>query len=141
MYGADDASDFSVSVSPISSSLTIDLGSVGIEPLIRTNASGKGILQVVGTIVKVQDFHHYLRPYRHKVFLSTIGEPRGLKVEIFPQEIETEDIAEMTLVFYTEIISSKNKTYPITIQGMGGDGRKRNTTYFLRIAENPHAGS
>jgi hypothetical protein len=134
MFGADDASDFAVSIEPINSVLfevpaAVLFGGRGM--------STTGDFSAVATI-SVEDFHPTLRPYKFNVFLRPLDVPRNVEIRITPKEVKAGDVSNMVIIYHHNFTSSYKSNehpifneYPIVIEGSGGDGRKRNTTFFI----------
>jgi hypothetical protein len=112
-YGPQDVSDFSVSISPIS---------IPIDPS----------MHVQNATVKVQDLHKYLRSYKFSVLLKSLGVTDGIKVIFLPHEIHPGEVSQMYIIFPDNISALKDGQYEITIQGVGGNGKTRNTTLHLQ---------
>lgn len=115
MYGPEDASDFSIGVNPVNFKVYSENGTMN-----------------VGN-VSVADFHHRLRPYRFGVFLRALGAPENAKISFSPGEIRPGEVSKMAITFGSSLVYGE---YPITIQGMGGDGKIRNTTFILSCMAN-----
>lgn len=118
MYGSQDVSDFSINIDPISS--RIDVAPITLP--IPTAA-------VVKVNITAEDFHPYLRPYRFKIYLQALGLPKNTEVAFNPPEIRPGDISTMYIITNRTATGS----YPIIIQGIGGNGKIRNTTFYLQI--------
>lgn len=122
MYGPEDVSDFLIGADPIEATLFLfpEDGAYAINPAYW--------------YVRVENFHAYLRPYRFGVLLKSFGEPEGVALAFHLPEIRPGDVSRMNFtISESAIYSLKEGGYPITIQGIGGDGRKRNTTFFLNV--------
>lgn len=118
-YGAEDASDFSISVDPVNKIVSSENGTIN-----------------VGNI-SVEDFHPTLRPYKFGIYLSATGGPRNATISFSPAEIKPGRSSRMNITFGS--FSSGKRDYTITIQGWGGDGRKRTTTFILSCIANSSA--
>ena len=111
MYGAADASDFSISINPS--------GIYTYESVINSS------FDMVH--VTVEDTHPYLRPYRFNVFLRALDVQNGITIWFDPPEVKPTGASQMHIKFNNYSI----KEYPIVIQGMGGDGKIRNSTFYV----------
>jgi hypothetical protein len=76
----------------------------------------------------------WLKPYPHAVFIRAINVPKGVNVSFEYREKMLPFNTKMLLSFSNPRILTFGD-YPITIQGVGGDGKIRNCTYFLQISE------
>jgi len=133
MYGAEDASDFSINIEPIAYIYhNLDY----VNATVRVNA---------------EDLHPFLRPYRFKIFLRVLGVPRGAQIlfhdsseiraerftfQEFPETTMFRDLPEMVAggTKYVDIASNGvSGYYPIIVQGTGADGKIRNATFYLLI--------
>jgi hypothetical protein len=122
MYGPQDVSDFSIGVDPVEGTLLLfpENISYAFDP--------------PDWHVKVEDSHAHLRPYKFGVLLKGFEEPEGVSLAFHLPEIHPGEVSRMNFTISSSAISSlKDDGYPITIQGVGGDGRRRNTTFFLNV--------
>jgi len=122
MYGAPDASDFFISITPIG----ID---DNIEPSTGNETYGD---RLASASVTVEDPHHFLRPYRFGVRLKASGEPNRATIRFSPPEIRAEETSDMYISYPHD---TKSGDYLINIQATGGDGKLRNATFSLRIIQ------
>ena len=122
MYGGEDVSDFSIGVDPVE-------GTLLLFPENNAYAFSPPYWHV-----KVEDSHAHLRPYKFGVLLKSFEEPEGVALTFHLPEIHPGDVSRMNFTISKSALSFlKDGGYPITIQGVGGDGRKRNTTFFLNV--------
>jgi hypothetical protein len=122
MYGPEDVSDFSIGVDPVEGTLFLfpEDDAYAISPHYW--------------YVKVEDSHAHLRPYKFGVLLKSFEEPEGVALSFHLPEIHPGEVSRMNFTISRSTPSSlKDGGYPIIIQGVGGDGRKRNTTFFLNV--------
>jgi hypothetical protein len=116
MYGPQDVSDFSVNIDPISS-----------------------LNDSQNVHIAFEDVHPILRPYRFKIILKILGMPKGATISVpwLPTEYKAGDSIMVTFKCNPNV----SGYFPILIQGIGGDGRMRNATFYLRrnINEIPHS--
>jgi hypothetical protein len=111
MYGPSDTSDFSIIAEPPDRDLTVK------DPYVLAN-------------ITVEDVRGWLRPYRHTVHLYSPGIHNGYTLEFSPNDEKPPFESEMTII----PISPRNDIREeVTITGLGGDGKKRNTTFLLTI--------
>ncbi len=136
MYGPSDISDYSISVNPIHNKTTLsDL------------KNSAYILHAVAEI-EIDDSHKFLRPYKHDIYLRALNLPAGWNVVFTPPGVTFSDkdffikLRDLLLDNKTAEISemeiwvdpAKEMSYkPIIIQGMGSDGKTRNTTFYISI--------
>jgi len=120
MYGPADISDFIVSTEPI-----------GHEVDREYNNSADTIF-LGQAVIKVDDLHPYLRPYRFSVRLQTVQSPPGLNINIEYPELKP---PYYTRMYYEVTNKVPEGQHQIIIQGLGGDGRKHNTTFYLKVRE------
>ncbi len=126
MYGPEDMSDFSIKLDHISA--VVDIQNCANQSIESSHP--------VTTKIIVEDLHHFLRPYRFNIYFKALGSLDNTSAAFTPREINfTKRLTP------TELLNISIKTnlteigvYPIVIQGIGGDGKKRNTTFYLRIA-------
>lgn len=114
MYGADDASDFSVSVNPPYGQFSFD------------GMAGTAIAKI-----DVTDFHELLRPYRHAVHLSVMNKPESLDVKFNDNDKRPPIRTNLTIYAYN--LSAQPFSQELDIQAIGGDGRRRNCTLVLEV--------
>lgn len=130
MYGPEDISDYSISVSPIASEIYIDEN----ETSEWKNFEG---YRSVKANVSINDFHEYIRSYRYNVALkvsnSELPPCDDRYVEFKPPEIKPGSKSQMTIALKHPKFNMEKLIYQIKIQGLGEDGRKQNTTYYLSI--------
>jgi hypothetical protein len=113
MWGADDASDFSVSVNPPYAQFSFD-----------GTATAK---------IDLTDFHECLRPYRHTVHLSARNKPKSLDVTF--DDNNKRPPLHTNLTIYAPNLSSQPFSQELDIQAIGGDGRRRNCTLILEVQQ------
>lgn len=127
MYGPEDISDYSISISPIASEIYLDE---------NETTEWKNVMGYRAFIanVSVDDFHKWLRPYRYNVALkisdSDLPAHDKKYVEFNPPEIKPGGISKMTIALTEPEVEFY---HPIKIQAVGGDGRRQNTTYYVSI--------
>jgi hypothetical protein len=119
MYGPADISDFEIGTNPIG--LGIGLRSDNNETL---NPQPYCI-----TNISANDFHHYLRPYRYNIFLRAES-PAGIITTFDPFQIKAGESSTMEIVFTKNMPAGQ---YHILIQGIGGNGKIRNTTFYINV--------
>jgi hypothetical protein len=123
MYGPQDVSDFSIGVDPVEGTMF----------LFPDNYSFK--LNPPDWYVKVYDAHPLLRPYQFGVLLKSSEEPNGMTLDFHLPEVRPGHVSRMNFTISDSTMSSlKDGGYPITIQGIGGDGKRRNTTFYLNVS-------
>jgi hypothetical protein len=129
-FGPADISDYSISISPIASEIYLDENETSEWKYFKDYRSVK-------TNISVKNFHKYLRPYRYNVALkisdSELPPCDDSYVEFKPPEISPESKSQMTIALKNPKFNMEKLIYPIRIQGLGGDGRKQNTTYYISI--------
>lgn len=84
--------------------------------------------------VTVYNRHEYLRKYDFPVYIKAIGAPSNIIIAFDPPQAVPEFSSNMSVYIKTNasLLSSDNIIgYPITIQGIGGDGKKRNCTAYI----------
>jgi len=121
-YGPGDVSDFLISVDPVEATLHLySDGNYSIDPTFWN--------------VGVVDFHKHLRPYKFGVLLKIFDVPEGVALVFHHAEIQPGDVSRISFKKTGPSIYSLNggEYHPITIQGIGGDGRKRNATFVLNV--------
>jgi hypothetical protein len=116
MFGPQDSSDFSVSVYP---------QYIGV---IQGEGSGQDFVDVY-----VEDLHPIIRPYRFGIYLRALDVPTGFEAK-FPAPSYPRLYPDRKYPMYFKWNTDIAGEFPIVIQGVGGDGRKRNTTLYLSIA-------
>ena len=123
MYGPEDVSDFLVGADPVEATLLLfpEDNAYAIDPPIW--------------YVKVEDSHSHLRPYKFGVLLKAFSEPDGVDLSFRLPEIHPNEVSRMnfTISDISAVFSLEEVGYPITIQGLGGDGRTHNTAFFLSV--------
>jgi len=82
--------------------------------------------------VAIEDVHPFLRPYRFKIILNVLGIPKNSTISFSQDIIEFKagDATEMNIYSHSRNISGY---FPIVIQGIGGDGKVRNATFYLQM--------
>jgi len=122
MYGPEDVSDFSVAVDPVEATLFLfpESNAYAISPPVWN--------------VRIENYHSILRPYRFGVLLKNLGTPEGMALKFHLAEIHPGDVSRMNFSL-SDPSSLAEGEYPIAIQGIGGDGRTRNTTFFLYVRQ------
>jgi hypothetical protein len=126
MYGPQDVSDFSINIDPISS--------YNILPI-----SNDDFRDVVDVHIAFEDIHPFLRPYRFKIILKMLGIPKGAYVNVpsLPTEYRAGDTTVMSINCHQNV----SGYFPILIQGIGGDGRVRNATFYLSRYKKDQSGN
>ncbi|HNY35444.1 MAG TPA: tetratricopeptide repeat protein [Methanothrix soehngenii] len=84
--------------------------------------------------VTVYNRHEYLRKYDFPVYIKAIGAPSNIIITFDPPQAVPKFSSNMSVYIKTNasLLSSDNIIgYPITIQGIGGDGKKRNCTAYI----------
>jgi hypothetical protein len=122
MYGPEDMSDFLIGVDPVEGTLLLfpENNAYAFDPPIWH--------------IRVEDSHAHLRPYRFGVLLKAFSEPDGVDLSFRLPEIHPDEISRMNFTVSPSALNYlKERGYPITIQGVGGEGRKHNTTFFLNV--------
>jgi hypothetical protein len=112
MYGPQDMSDFSISLNPIS-------------VLVQSSMSHAQVINI-----SVEDLHKHLRPYKFGVLLKALDVPAGVIIWFEPHEIRPGESSKMVILIPLNTSSMKSENH-IIIQAVGGDGKKRNTTFYL----------
>jgi hypothetical protein len=118
MYGPADISDFIVSTDPIGDEYN------------RPYNDSPDTIYLGQAVIKVDEIHPHLRPYRFNVRLQTVQSPKGMNITIKYPELKPPYISYMQFDVPKSIPADE---YEIIIQGLGGDGRKHNTTFYLKI--------
>lgn len=115
MFGPEDISDFSLSANPT---------------YIYINQSEeKNAYSYRTAVINIEDFHPYLRPYRYYVYLNVIDKPSGVDWSFLnPEQGKAGETSTLSL-----LVSNESKIYsdPITIEGIGENGKVRNITIYL----------
>jgi hypothetical protein len=114
MFGPEDISDFSISANP---TYIYFNKSPGLDSLVRNAA------------VKIEDFHPYIRPYRYYIYLNIIEKPNEVVATVLsPVKIKTGEVSNLKIFYRSE---GNIYSLPITIQGIGEDGKTHNMTIYL----------
>jgi hypothetical protein len=108
MYGPVDTADFNIIVDP-------PAGELGLIPPTMTSR------------IIVEDSHRYIRPYGHSVHLEAIT-PDNLNASFGKNNVKPPFETEITV---WPINRSNKRRVEIVIMGMGGDGKRRNTTLLV----------
>jgi hypothetical protein len=142
MYGAQDGSDYSISVDPVSIKDKVYFGypedfedtkkTLGIqnETIIFPADSSAEYINLGEAEIKVEDLHPFIRPYKFGVFLTSSGAPSNSTITFDPPEIKPGGVSHMTIKL-TWWGCLDEGDYPIIIKGLGGDGKTRTTTVFF----------
>jgi hypothetical protein len=143
MYGHEDISDFSITVDPLTCRFDVQ------NCTNNTNDTNNS----VWVNIKAENFHKWLRPYKFGIHFQAISPSINDTYAYFdPQDISLPsplDFRERksstyhsgkqilmpldTAMVHITAKSAATGTFPIIIQGIGGDGRIRNATFYLRI--------
>jgi hypothetical protein len=110
MYGPSETSDFSINAEPPAGFMTIRNQTVVAE-------------------INVEDIRGRIRPYRHTVHLYSKGH-KDCNFSFYPNDLKPPFKSKMTI---RPAIPRTEVNREISIFGLGGDGRKRNTSYLLEI--------
>jgi hypothetical protein len=124
MLGPADSSDFSISVDPplYSISRTVDIMNETITARESKVPS-----------IKIQNYHKYIKPYIHTIFLRVVENPKNMTIKFNPP---TTDASSTPVSMEIRVpLDYPEGQYPLTIQGIGGDGKRRNTTLFIEIID------
>lgn len=74
----------------------------------------------------------WLKPYPHDIYIRTLNTPKKVRSYIFPRighpSFSSKIVLELPLN-----MDITDDLLPITIQGIGGDGKIRNCTLFLSL--------
>jgi len=139
---SDTASDFTIGVETIYYDIFKDKATNSLQWYMEEHkiSSAQGIgngsipmksLLVTGKLVTVNDLHRILKPYQHSVFVSVSGEvPKGMKITFYRQEGKPPFFSLMDINFTNEM---ERGDYPITIQGLGGDGKVRSCKIIVHV--------
>jgi hypothetical protein len=114
MFGPSDQSEFGLSVDPVGHIIE----------------SAYELPAYLNSTVEVFDIHQIIKPYRYAVFLKGLYVPEGIGITFDKPEGKPPFKSMM------KIYVSRNCTpgeYPIVVQGRGGDGITRDTTYLLEF--------
>jgi tetratricopeptide (TPR) repeat protein len=126
-----DTGDFYISVKPV----PIEAKLVPYE-ILPTNMENWSQLikepQSPNAKVEVQDLNSFIKNYRHPVFLKSddkYNKIHNLIVQFRSPATEPPFTAE--LFVYTTNTTESIENLPITIEGIGGDGKRRNCTVYI----------
>jgi|GEM_PF-3029890 len=141
MYGPVDSSDFYITVDPISveaiqmpedSSLPsniftiISIAPKGLQQVNDSSPAGQVIHQA---FAEVHDSQDGIRPYKNIVFLRVVEKPPEISIDFeHPQD---EPTFKTRMFVYINRTNRSIADYPVTIQGIGGDGKRRNSTFYV----------
>jgi len=114
MYGAEDASNFAISIEP--NSVVFSIPMMDIPDDKRRNYVYEKAFSETATI-SVEDFHKTLRPYKFKVFLRALNVPKNITIIISPKEVKAGDSAKMTITYYHNYSSYEERA---TIKDLDG---------------------
>jgi tetratricopeptide (TPR) repeat protein len=153
MFGAEDSSDFYITVDNIYIEPKIINGSKyfdymnflkdrfeesEIDDVVRgsrfTSNREWFPKEVPVSTVTVHNSHEYLRRYNYPVYIKAIGAPSSLIINFDPLQDVPQFSSNMSVYIKTNasLLSADNIIgYPITIQGIGGDGKMRNCTAYI----------
>jgi hypothetical protein len=109
-----DYSDFSINIEPpgIAIDRAIERG-----PLIKT------------VNVSILDFYPHINSYKHDVFFSPMNHSKCIDIAFDPPSVRAGEKSTMSVHIDQECFG----THYIQIQGIGGNGKKRNSTFVVRI--------
>lgn len=125
VMGPEDVSDFYIKLDPAYQLIEIQPNPVPIEEMKKSSAT---------TGITIEDLHKHLRPYKYPIFLQALGDLNNTSVLFTKDKIMTQEVHagdHLNAFFFTNI--SKPGYYPVTIQGIGNEGKKRNATFYLWI--------
>ena len=131
IYFSSESSDFSVFVNPIDIEAT-PLESEILPSLLQIwnpELENRSKSIKLPPIVEVQNVHNVISPYKHSVYLKIESSNPNIYVEF--------DKPEEMPYFKTNMsvyIKNTNKSvihYPIIVQGIGGNGKIRNCTFYV----------
>jgi hypothetical protein len=109
-----DYSDFSISIEP---------AGVAIDRAIEPGSISRTVN------ISVLDFHQIINPYKHNVFLSPMNHSKCIDITFDPPSVRAGGKSTMSVHIDKECFG----THYIQIQGIGGNGKKRNSTFVVRI--------
>lgn len=145
MVGQEDSSDFYITVKPISIEVNrlYEKEALSIGHEIRESPSGdyytfnvfdlpySNIPQFSQVDVEVHNLHEIIRRYVHPIFLKVVDCPQNIIAEFDnPQGIPSFR-TNMTIKILSLNPNDTIINYPLTIQGIGGNGKTRNCTFFV----------
>jgi hypothetical protein len=115
-YGPSSLCDFSISADPPTGSVTV------------LDGSTRAIL----TIINVTDLRPLIKPYEHQVYIKILG-PLPTGVDVYLQnKVGLLPLNNLLRISIDGKVCNSGY-YEMTIQAVGGDGMRRNCTYFLSI--------
>jgi tetratricopeptide (TPR) repeat protein len=104
-------------------------------PAQMANNNGEFLLKdVPAARINVADINEKFRNYRQQVFIKALDCPSNINIYFKPEQNEPPfDSNVYVSIKPNDSLLSKDNiiTYPITIQGIGGDGKKRNCSAFI----------
>ena len=121
MYGPSDISDFTISVNPPYCYASM------------FEQDNKTILYFTEVPkVKITNVYpRYIRSYPHSVYIRAIDAPPNMSIRFSTSSVKADDPEiDMRIEYFNRI---PDNVYPITIQGIGGDDKRRNTTIFFIV--------
>jgi hypothetical protein len=86
-------------------------------------------IRPISAHVSVNNTHRWLKEYNYRVYLKAISVPKNVTIFFYPNNQEPTFTTNMS-IFIGELNNSIID-YPVTIQGIGEDGRIRNCTFYL----------
>jgi len=120
-------SDFAISIG-INAIVFNDSATMTISKIGMPNATS----YYATTKIFVDDVHSTLSPYKFNVYLRALNVPKNVEVVISPKEIKAGGFSYLVISYYpNNSTGEKFDEYPIVIEGRGGDGKIRNSTFFL----------
>jgi len=87
--------------------------------------------------ISVADIHENLRNYKQQVFIKALECPPNIIINFDPEQSEPTFVSNVSVYIKPNdslLMEDNFISYPITIQGIGGDGKKRNCTAFIYFA-------
>lgn len=126
-YSPNSISDFGVSINPPLCTYRYNITNDTI------NGLQEGILaeRELAT-VEVDDFHQFVKPYHYDVSLRALDVPEGMSIIFETPNKRPPYKSGCRLQIPLHYPPGE---YPITIQGIGGEGKRRNTTLVLNVID------
>ncbi|VVB63819.1 Tetratricopeptide repeat protein [uncultured archaeon] len=83
------------------------------------------------TIVEVRNIHGVINPYNHRVYLKTDSNDPNICVNFDKPEGDPDHFTAKISVNFKKSINKSLVRFPITIEGVGGNGKTRNCTIYI----------
>jgi len=127
MYGPADISDFDIILED-----TIVQASSKTEPFVQEISKKTALTSCLLIEIKTYDLHPWIRPSRGEISFRALDLPKSLEIRFHPPRVPIGCKSQIELEFLNGIIPSPGY-YPVTIQGIRGDGKAKNVTLYLQM--------